>query len=75
MTEITEQGRALLAIIHKAEHGVTRGDIAAAQNKKRLNVWDVKLLSDLESAGLITIQKRKAPGPIGHEFVYKAKES
>lgn len=47
MVDLTPQEQQLLNIIRQANGEVTRSELAAAQNKARLNVWDVKLLSDL----------------------------
>ena len=72
--KLTEHAQSLLDFIRtQGGEWVTRSDLAKHQDKKRLNVWDVKLLSDLAEADLIETRQVDAPGPIGYEWQYRAK--
>jgi hypothetical protein len=72
--ELTEKARDLLEVIRLWRgEWVTRAQIAEVEGKKRLNVWDVKLLDDLATAELIEARKVKIKSPIGYEWQYRAK--
>lgn len=73
---VTPQGFDLLAIIRQAgAGGISRKELAAKLNKKRLNVWDVALLEKLVSEGLADVQMRpNAERQHIAEHVYTAKD-
>lgn len=69
---LTDHAKKLLKLIQEAEGDwVNRPALARALDKKRLNVWETKLLIDMAEAGLIEMSQRPTSGPAGQEWIYR----
>jgi hypothetical protein len=71
---LSEQAKKLLTAIESSEsEWLTRNKIAQRLGKRRLNPYEVALLGVLKEQGLIEVEKRDDPTPIGYRYEYRVK--
>lgn len=70
--ELTAHAQTLLGIVRAADGWINRQYIAQQLGRRKLNVWDTKLLDDMAEADVIQRRKNPISGGIGFEYQYKA---
>jgi hypothetical protein len=73
--ELTAQANKILDAIRANGDWMNRSDVAQAIGKKRLTPYDMGLLDELATAGLIEATRRDKVGFIPFEWVYRSKPS
>lgn len=71
MTEIKGRGAALVNALSKNGGWMTRAELAAATGKNQLSPNDINWLERLSRDGVIEVDQRTIPGPVGFEYIYR----